>query len=93
MIVLPFNGLFVNRAILLTTQGTVLLKNATELKAFSTGEEELLEKQIQEIKDQGVSVVVSGGFSSFFCFLFFIFSQPTLIAFPFFPVTIFFFAK
>jgi len=42
------------------TKGTVLLKNADELKAFSNGEEEMLEKQIKEIYDQGVRVVVSG---------------------------------
>lgn len=42
------------------TKGTVLLKSADELKSFSKGEEELLEGQIKEIKEAGVSVVVSG---------------------------------
>jgi hypothetical protein len=43
----------------------VLLKSADELKSFSKGEEELLEGQIKEIKEAGVSVVVSGEF--YFC--------------------------
>jgi len=42
------------------TKGTVLLKSADELKAFSNGEEILLENQIKEIHAQGVRVVVSG---------------------------------
>ncbi len=40
----------------------MLLKSADELKSFSKGEEELLEGQIKEIKEAGVSVVVSGEF-------------------------------
>lgn len=42
------------------TKGTVLLKSADELKAFSNGEEELLESQVREIHAAGVKVVVSG---------------------------------
>ena len=42
------------------TKGTVLIKNAEELKVFSKGEEEMLEAQIKAIVDTGVSVVVSG---------------------------------
>jgi len=43
------------------TKGTVLIKTAAELKNFSRGEEELLEKQIKAIVDTGVKVVVCGG--------------------------------
>jgi T-complex protein 1 subunit theta len=43
------------------TKGTVLIKNAEELKSFSRGEEELLEKQIKSIVETGVKVVVCGG--------------------------------
>ena len=43
------------------TKGTVLLKTADELRNFSTGEEELMEKQIKEIADGGARVVVTGG--------------------------------
>lgn len=43
------------------TKGTVLIKNAEELKSFSRGEEELLEKQIKSICDSGAKVVVCGG--------------------------------
>eukprot|EP01137_Pigoraptor_chileana_P005097 Opistho-2@2777 len=43
------------------TKGTVLLKNAEDLKNFSSGEETILEKQIKEIADTGVKLVVSGG--------------------------------
>jgi T-complex protein 1 subunit theta len=43
------------------TKGTVLIKTAQELTDFSKGEENLLEKQIKEIADTGVKVVVSGG--------------------------------
>eukprot|EP01094_Clydonella_sp_ATCC50884_P010667 TRINITY_DN2046_c0_g1_i8.p1 TRINITY_DN2046_c0_g1~~TRINITY_DN2046_c0_g1_i8.p1 ORF type:complete len:556 (-),score=181.92 TRINITY_DN2046_c0_g1_i8:3680-5158(-) len=43
------------------TKGTVLIKTAKDLKDFSTGEEDLMEKCIQEISEAGVSVVVSGG--------------------------------
>jgi len=42
------------------TKGTVLLKSADELKAFSKGEEEMLEAQIRDIQSAGVKVVVSG---------------------------------
>lgn len=42
------------------TKGTVLLKSADELKAFSKGEEELLESQVRDIHAAGVKVVVSG---------------------------------
>nr|CAB3229024.1 T-complex protein 1 subunit theta-like [Phallusia mammillata] len=43
------------------TKGTVLIKNAKELKSFSTGEEDLIEAQIKAIVDTGVNVIVSGG--------------------------------
>ncbi|XP_041980211.1 T-complex protein 1 subunit theta [Aricia agestis] len=42
------------------TKGTVLIKTANELLNFSKGEESLLEKQIKEIADTGVKVVVAG---------------------------------
>jgi len=43
------------------TKGTVLLKNAKELKDFSKGEENLMEAHVKAIADSGVNVVVSGG--------------------------------
>jgi len=43
------------------TKGTVLIKNAKELLAFSNGEEDQMESQIKAIKDAGVDVIVSGG--------------------------------
>ena len=43
------------------TKGTVLIKTASELEAFSRGEECLLESQIKAIADTGAKVVVSGG--------------------------------
>lgn len=43
------------------TKGTVLIKSAEELKNFSRGEEELLEKQIKAVVDTGAKVVVCGG--------------------------------
>jgi len=43
------------------TKGTVLIKTAEELTTFSRGEETQLEKQIKEIADAGVDVVVAGG--------------------------------
>lgn len=42
------------------TKGTVLIKSADELLNFSRGEESQLEKQIKEIADSGVTVVVAG---------------------------------
>lgn len=42
------------------TKGTVLIKSAAELLQFSSGEESLLEKQIEAIADSGAKVVVSG---------------------------------
>lgn len=42
------------------TKGTVLIKSADELLNFSRGEESLLEKQIKDIADAGVKVVVAG---------------------------------
>ncbi len=38
-----------------------MLKTADELKSFSKGEEDLLEKQIKTIAETGCNVVVSGG--------------------------------
>ncbi len=46
---------------LFSNQGTVLIKTADELKNFSRGEEDLLEKQIKAIAETGVKVVVAGG--------------------------------
>lgn len=43
------------------TKGTVLIRNAEELKNFSKGEEEQLEKEIKSIVDTGVNCIVSGG--------------------------------
>lgn len=43
------------------TKGTVLIKNADELKNFSKGEEDLLEKQIKSIVDTGCKLIVCGG--------------------------------
>lgn len=43
------------------TKGTVLIKNAEELKSFSKGEEDLMESHIKAIADSGINVVVSGG--------------------------------
>lgn len=42
------------------TKGTVLIKSANELLNFSRGEESLLEKQIKDIADSGVKVIVAG---------------------------------
>jgi len=42
------------------TKGTVLLKNAEELKAYNNSEEDALEKVIKGIADTGVNVVVCG---------------------------------
>ncbi|KAI5646020.1 TCP-1/cpn60 chaperonin family domain-containing protein [Phthorimaea operculella] len=42
------------------TKGTVLIKSADELLNFSKGEESLLEKQIKDIADTGVKVIVAG---------------------------------
>jgi len=43
------------------TKGTVLIKSAEELQTFSRGEETQLEKQIKDIADAGVDVIVAGG--------------------------------
>jgi len=43
------------------TKGTVLLKSATELKAFTKGEENMLRDSIKAIKESGAQVVVCGG--------------------------------
>ncbi|CAH0720058.1 unnamed protein product, partial [Brenthis ino] len=42
------------------TKGTVLIKSADELLDFSKGEESLLEKQVKDIADTGVKVIVAG---------------------------------
>lgn len=42
------------------TKGTVLIKSADELLNFSKGEESHLEKQLKEIADTGVKVIVGG---------------------------------
>ncbi|CAL8304682.1 unnamed protein product [Gadus morhua 'NCC'] len=43
------------------TKGTVLIKNAKELLNFSKGEEDMMEAQMQAIKETGANVVVTGG--------------------------------
>ncbi|ORX88529.1 T-complex protein 1 [Basidiobolus meristosporus CBS 931.73] len=43
------------------TKGTVLIKNADDMLNFSKGEEAALDKQIKEIADAGVKVIVTGG--------------------------------
>lgn len=43
------------------TKGTVLISNAEELLAFSSGEEKQMEKLIDEVAAAGVGVVVAGG--------------------------------
>ena len=43
------------------SQGTVLIKNAKELLNFSKGEEDMMEAQMQAIKETGANVVVTGG--------------------------------
>lgn len=43
------------------TKGTVLLKNAQELKNFSQGEETMLEQAIAGIAASGVNVIATGG--------------------------------
>lgn len=42
------------------TKGTVLIKSANELLDFSRGEESMLEKQIKDIAEAGINVVVAG---------------------------------
>jgi len=43
------------------TKGTVLLKDAQELKDFTKSEENMLKNAVQSIKDSGAQVVVCGG--------------------------------
>lgn len=43
------------------TKGTVLINTAEQLETFSRGEEVNLEKQVKELADAGVTVVVAGG--------------------------------
>ncbi|CAL8102316.1 unnamed protein product [Calicophoron daubneyi] len=43
------------------TKGTVLLTSADELTQFSKGEENLMEKHLQSIRDTGAKIIVSGG--------------------------------
>lgn len=43
------------------TKGTVVIKNADELKAYNKGEERMMEEAIKGIADSGASVVVAGG--------------------------------
>jgi T-complex protein 1 subunit theta len=42
------------------TKATVLIHDAQEMKDFSKGEEQLLEKQFKELHDAGVNVLVTG---------------------------------
>jgi len=43
------------------TKGTVLIKNAKDLMAYSNSEEEHMEKFMKELNDAGVNVVIAGG--------------------------------
>lgn len=43
------------------TKGTVLLTTADELKNYTKGEEELMEKFVKKLSDAEINVVVSGG--------------------------------
>jgi len=43
------------------TKGTVVIKNADELKAYNKGEEKAMEDAIKGIADSGAKVVVAGG--------------------------------
>lgn len=43
------------------TKGTVLLTTAEELKNYTKGEEELMEKFVKKLSDAEINVVVSGG--------------------------------
>uniref|UniRef100_A0A914Z1X8 T-complex protein 1 subunit theta n=1 Tax=Panagrolaimus superbus TaxID=310955 RepID=A0A914Z1X8_9BILA len=43
------------------TKGTVLMSNATELMEFSSNEEKEVEKQVRELHEAGVNVVVAAG--------------------------------
>lgn len=43
------------------TKGTVLIKNADELKKFSIDEELLIEQQVKSLAEAGITCVVSGG--------------------------------
>ena len=43
------------------TKGTVLLKSASELLDFSSGEEQFIEQHVKAIAEAGCSVLVSGG--------------------------------
>lgn len=42
------------------TKGTVVIKNADELKAYNKGEERMMEDAIRGIADSGAKVVVAG---------------------------------
>ncbi|KAF9047803.1 chaperonin Cpn60/TCP-1 family [Panaeolus papilionaceus] len=42
------------------TKGTVLIKNATDMLNFTTGEEKQLEKIVKEIADSGIKVIIAG---------------------------------
>ncbi len=43
------------------TKGTVLMKTASELLAFSKTEEDLIEGQVKALSEAGFNVVVAGG--------------------------------
>lgn len=43
------------------TKGTVLIKTAEELRDFSQGEENDVERQVQQLAEAGINVLVSGG--------------------------------
>lgn len=43
------------------TKGTVLIKNAEELRNYSSGEEGIVEQSIKEIANAGVKLIVTGG--------------------------------
>ena len=43
------------------TKGTVVIKNAEELKTYNKGEEQMIEEAIKGVADAGCNVIVSGG--------------------------------
>ena len=49
------------------TKGTVLLKTADELKNYTKGEEEVMEKFVKKLVDAEINVVISGGSISEIC--------------------------
>jgi len=56
-------GVFVNPLDVENTdsKGSVLMKNADDLKNYNKSEEEYMEKQVKEIADSGINVCIFGG--------------------------------